>query len=110
MNETEESRIIKQNEIIISLLGRLVYSGDKLRDKIIKKKQNSKRYVNGYNACDGSHTVSQIADVIGVTKGTLSPILQEWEDNGIVYSIVKGREKYYTRLYRIEESRKKQNG
>lgn len=84
MNE-EFKKIIKQNEIIISLLGRLAFKPEDVRKIVTFKKQNPDNYVNGYNACDGKHSLSDIARIVGVTPGTLSPILTEWEEIGIIY-------------------------
>lgn len=66
-----------------------------------KKKQNPNRYIAGYNACDGEHTVSQIAQIINVTPGTLTPILQEWEELGIIREIEKPGGRFYKKLFPI---------
>ncbi len=95
-------RIEKQNEVIISLLGRMAFKPETIRDLVIKnKKTDSERYVAGYNACDGDRNVSQIAEVIGVKHNTLSPILQEWAELGIIYEVQKGKGRYYKRLFPI---------
>lgn len=94
-------KLIKQNEIIISLLRRLVFKPEEVR-KIVKwKKRNPQNYVNGYNACDGDHSVSEIANIVGVTQGTLSPILAEWEEIGIIYEVEKPRGKFYKKIFPI---------
>jgi DNA-binding MarR family transcriptional regulator len=51
----------------------------------VTTKKNPENYIKGYNACNGKHTISEIATIIGVTPGTLSPILSEWEELGIIY-------------------------
>jgi DNA-binding MarR family transcriptional regulator len=94
-------KLIKQNEIIISLLGRLVFKPEEVRRIVEFKKRNPQNYVNGYNACDGKHSVSEIANVVGVTQGTLSPILTEWEAIGIIYEVEKPGAKFYKKLYPI---------
>jgi DNA-binding MarR family transcriptional regulator len=94
-------RIEKQNEVIISLLGRMAFTPDRIREIVIKKKQNPQGYVDGYNACDGNHNVNQLANIVGVTKGTLSPILQEWEELGIVYEVARPKGTFYKRLFPI---------
>jgi len=100
MNE-ELKKIIKQNEVIISLLGRIAFTPDKVRDIVTRKKQNPQNYINGYNACDGKHSVSDIAKIIGVTPGTISPILAEWEEIGIIYEVEKPKGKFYKKLFPI---------
>lgn len=94
-------KLIKQNEIIISLLGRVVLKPEEVRRIVEFKKRNPQNYVNGYNACDGKHSVSEIANVVGVTQGTLSPILAEWESIGIIYEVEKPGAKFYKKLYPI---------
>jgi len=100
MNE-DLKKIIKQNEVIISLLSRIAFTPDKVREIVIAKKQNPENYIKGYNSCDGKHTLSQIATIINVTPGTLSPILSEWEEIGIVYEVEKQKGKFYKKIFSI---------
>jgi len=94
-------KIVKQNEIIISLLGRLAFNQDKIREIVTKKKQNPEKYVEGYNACDGNRNVNELAAIVGVKQGTLSPILQEWEELGIIYEAEKPKGRFYKKLFPI---------
>ena len=96
-------KIVKQNEIIISLLGRLAFTPDQVREIVtFKKRENLKqRYINGYNALDGKKSVSAIANIIGITQGTLSPILAQWEELGIIYEIERSRGKFYRKIFPI---------
>lgn len=64
----ELKKIIKQNEIMISLLGRMAFNPDEVVKIVTSRKQNSQSYINGYNACDGSKTITEIAAIIGVTR------------------------------------------
>lgn len=98
MNE-DIQKLVKQNEIIISLLGRLAFKREEVLDIVTRKKRNPQSYVNGYNACDGEHDLSEIAKVVGVTPGTLSPILKEWEDIGIIFEIEKPKGKFYKKIF-----------
>ena len=102
MNE-DFKKIIRQNEVIISLLGRIAFDEDKVREIVVHGKQKKLRqgYIRGYNTCDGAHTVSELANVIGVTEGTLSPILKEWEELGIIYKIEKRKGTFYKKLFPI---------
>lgn len=100
MNE-DLKKMIKQNETIISLLGRIAFDKEEVREIVTFKKRNPKKYVEGYNACDGNHSVSDIARIIGVTQGTLSPILTEWEDVGIIREVEKPKGKFYKKLFSI---------
>jgi DNA-binding MarR family transcriptional regulator len=100
MND-ETKIIVKQNEIVISLLGRLAFKKEEIREIVTRKKQNPERYIEGYNACDGKHTVTELANIIGVKQPTLSPILQEWEELGIIFEVERPKGKFYKRLFPI---------
>jgi len=90
-------------EAMLTLLGRFVYPPEKIREILTKskKKKDPKGYVKAYNLCDGEHTLSEIAKVIDVSIGTLSPILSEWKELGIIYEITKNGRQFYKRLYRL---------
>lgn len=94
-------RIEKQNEVIISLLGRMAFTPEKIKETVIRKKKNPEKYIDGYNACDGNKNVNDLAVIIGVDQSTLSPILQEWAEIGIIYEIDKPKGRFYKRLYPI---------
>jgi len=104
MNQ-ELKKIIRQNEIMISLLGRIAFDEDKVRNIIVrgKRKDLTQEYIRGYNACDGTRTVSEIASIIGISDGTLSPILKKWEELGIIYEIERSGGKFYKRILPIGE-------
>ena len=97
----ELRKIIKQNEVIISLLGRIAFKPEEVRRIVTYKKQNPENYIKGYNACDGKHSLSEIAKIVGVTPGTLSPILAEWEEIGIVYEVERPGGKFYKKIFSI---------
>lgn len=94
-------KMVKQNEIIISLLGRMAFDKEEVKRIVTSKKRNPDKYVEGYNACDGKHSVSDLARIIGVTQGTLSPILAEWEDVGIIREVERPKGKFYKNLFSI---------
>lgn len=95
----EIKKIVRQNEVIISLLGRVAFTEDRIRETVISRKQKPEKYIEGYNACDGDHTLSDIAKIIGVTPSTLSPILKEWEEFGIIYEVQRPKGKFYHKLF-----------
>ncbi|BDQ31306.1 hypothetical protein NZNM25_03070 [Nitrosopumilus zosterae] len=95
------SEIQKQNQIIISLLAKLVLKEEEVKEIIINRKTNPKKYIEGYNACDGKHTINEIIKIVGVKQQTLSPILQEWENKGILYSFEKKGLKFYNNYFKI---------
>ncbi len=95
------SELARQYEVVISLLGRIAFPGDKVRDLVTRGKRNPEKYVQGYNACDGTKTVRDLAQVIGVQPPTLSPILAQWEAFGIVYSTEQAGGRFYKKLFQI---------
>lgn len=98
----ELKKIIKQNEIMISLVGRIAFDKKEVRDIVTSRKKISpEKYIEGYNACDGNHTVTELANIIGVKQPTLSPILQEWEELGIIFEVERPRGKFYKKLFPI---------
>lgn len=97
----DSKKLIKQNEILISLLGRLAFKVDDVKTIVTYKKRNPDNYIKGYNACTGEQTVSEIARVVGVTQQTLSTILAEWEELGIIYEVEKPKGKFYKKLFPI---------
>ncbi|MCJ7632941.1 hypothetical protein MUP77_11190 [Candidatus Bathyarchaeota archaeon] len=101
MSEDIPRRLEKQNEIIISLLGRLAFTPEKIREIVVKKKQNPQGYIDAYNACNGNHNVNELAVVARVDQSTLSPILHEWEELGIIYESEKPKGRFYKKLFPI---------
>jgi len=98
------ARIIEQNSAIIALLGKIAFPKEEVRNIVMSGKQQTKKqkYVEGYNACDGKHSVSDVAKIIGVHDSTLSPILQDWEEIGIVYPVIGPRAgKFYKKIFSI---------
>jgi Fic family protein len=97
----DSKKLIKQNDKIISLLTRMAFKPEDVKKIVVFKKQNPDNYIKGYNSCDGNHTLTEIAKIIGVTAGTLSPILAEWEEIGILKEVEKTGGKYYKKIYEI---------
>lgn len=93
--------LVRQNEVVIGLLGRIAFTEDRVREIVTSRKKAPKKYIGGYNACDGNRTVSEIAKVVGVTQQTMSPILKEWENQGLVFAVEKTKGKFYKRLFPI---------
>lgn len=97
-----------QNKAIISLLSRLNNAEKWIREEIVKGKRQETRigYLRGYNACDGTKTQSEIADIIGVDVSTFSRVSDTWEELGIIYTIPtpegKPSGKYYKSILPIE--------
>jgi hypothetical protein len=102
----------QQNEIIISLLARLVWSPEKITEIITGNRRDPKAYLTAYNALDGVKTGTQVATVAKVAQQTMSATLQSWLDEGIILNIGTDSQPRYKRLMRVADTRKKgrQNG
>lgn len=73
-------------EVIVKLLGKMVFTDEEIKSIVtFKKGDKSKSYILGYNSYDGTKSQVEIAKIIGVTSGTLSPIMKQWENAGIVF-------------------------
>ena len=93
-------------EVMIGLLGRLVFPEDKLRAMITKgKKKDPEQYVKAYNLLDGEHGVTEIAKEIGVAQPTLTSVLSTWKSLGVVYEGSKFGRPVYKGLYIIRLKR-----
>jgi hypothetical protein len=100
------SIIIQQNEIIITLLARLVWTPEKLAAIVVAGKRNPDAYLSVYNALDGIKTGKQLATIAGVTQQAVSGVIQTWQDEGIVLNVGTESLPKYRRLMRIPEKRK----
>lgn len=90
----------------LKLLGRIAFAPEpekSVRNIVIagKRKEKRKNYIKGYNACDGKHSLKEIAQIIGVAVPTLSPILQKWAEIGIVFEVEGSGGKYYKKIFPI---------
>ena len=99
--------IQQQNDIIVSLLARLVWTPEKITEIVTRNKRNPGAYVTVYNALDGSRTGTQLAALARVTQQTMSATLQSWLDEGIILNIGADNHPKYKRLIRIPDIGKK---
>jgi hypothetical protein len=102
LNDENIDHLIELGEAIIGLLGRLVFEPEKIHDVVTKGKRNPEKYIEGYNSCDGTHGVTELSRIIGVSPGTLSPILQTWLELGIIYETQKSGGTFYKKLFTIQ--------
>jgi DNA-binding MarR family transcriptional regulator len=98
--ETEE--IIRQNELIISLLGRIAFENDTLKDMITKGGKKPAQILSAYNLCDGRTTITQIASKAGVTQPALTIAIDKWERLGIIFKKKSGAEVLPFRLFEVK--------
>lgn len=110
MNTDEVFASIRsQNEIIISLLARLVWKPEELTALVIaNKKKDPDAYVTVYNALDGtgSKTGKQLGEIAGVSQQAISSVLQTWMEEGMVSNAGTATQPKYKRLMRLPERKK----
>jgi hypothetical protein len=93
-----ENALIKQNEVIISLLAQSIIGIESIHRTVIAGKKDQAAYVRAYNALDGDIGVTDAAKIAGVSQPTMTPILRHWEAQGIVYNMGDSRRPLYKRL------------
>jgi len=93
----------KQNQIIISLLARMAFGEEELKQIITRGKRKPKDWVRGYNSCDGTKGVTEIAKIVGVKQPSATPILKSWEAAGITYNVGNAQKPLYMKLLTLGE-------
>ena len=94
----------RYEEIALALLGRIAFPPEALRLVVVRGKKDPNAYLRGYNALNGTRTVRDVAAIVGVTPGTIVPILQQWERVGIIFEVETGEKgKFYRNLYQLED-------
>ena len=103
------ANILQQNQMMITLLARLVWPPEKLVEMVMaNKKTNPEAYVSVYNALDGEKTGKQLGEIAGVSQQAIPFVLQGWLDEGIVINVGTDARPKYRRLMRLPEKRKVQ--
>lgn len=96
-----------QNQIMISLLGRLAFPEDKLREIITKNSKKPEYMIKAYNRCTGDATTNEIAkELTGITNVALNIVTIKWEEKGILINLGergKGKDVTPLHLYKLGE-------
>ena len=90
------------NDITIDLLARIVFGEDKIKKIVTKNKRDPIEWIKGYNACDGTRGVGEIAKLAKVTQPTATVILKSWEEEGILHNIGTDNKPLYKKLIRLK--------
>ena len=101
MSQKSIEKIVKQNELIISLLGHLVFPAGKLKDLVAKGSKKPKAIIKAYNLCDGTLSITDIATKVGIAQSSLTDAVNKWEKLGIILKIKEGNNIYPLKLYVI---------
>ena len=103
----QNKTLISQNEMLISLIAKLVWSPEKLVEIVMaNKRKDPEAYVSVYNALDGETTGTQLGEIAGVSKQAISSVLQGWVEDGIVLNVGTETQPKYRRLMQLPEKRK----
>ncbi len=102
MSSKELEEIIKQNELMISLLGRIAFENDELKSLIQKGAKKPVQILKAYNLCDGQTPITDIAIKAGITQPSLTVAIEKWEKLGIVFKRMRGSEVLPLRLFEVK--------
>ena len=110
-NDEMFTTLLQQNEVMISLLARLVWTPEKLVEIVMaNKKKDPEAYISVYNALDGEATGKQLGEIAGVTQQAISSVLQTWaESEGIVLNGGTNSQPKYRRLMRLPGKKESEN-
>lgn len=81
---------------IFMTLGRGIFPPTKLL-RIVAPREDSKKMLVAYNACDGNASQAEIARKAKIDKGALSRALARWVEAGVVVRI--GRDQVPLHIY-----------
>jgi hypothetical protein len=95
------AKILRQNEIMIGLLARLVWTPERLAEMVSRGKRNPQAYLKIYNSLDGIATGTQLASRAGVSQPVMAVALKAWQDLGIVLNVGTDSQPRYKRLMSI---------
>jgi hypothetical protein len=98
------TNIQRQNEVIIGLLARLVWTPERLAEIVSHGKRNPQAYLKVYNSLDGTVTGTHLASVAGVTQPAMAVALKAWQELGIVLNVGTETQPRYKRLMSIPTS------
>jgi|SRR5208282_2483706 len=101
VSEQQIEEIIKQNELIISLLGRIAFKNDELKALVVKGSKKPKQILSAYNLCDGQRTITAIANTVDIAQPSLTEAVKKWEELGIIMKKTKGNEVLPLRLFEV---------
>ncbi len=99
--DTALTNIQRQNEMIIGLLARLVWTPEKLAEIVSRGKRNPQAYREAYNALDGNATGKRLASRANVSQPAMAVVLKAWHELGIVVNIGTDSQPRYKRLMLI---------
>ena len=80
--------VIKPQEVMIRLLGKLAFSPDEVKEIVVGKRHKKPQWIRAYNLCDGEHQhQKEIAQEAGIDRSDFSKAIREWEQLGILFYV-----------------------
>jgi hypothetical protein len=95
------TNIQRQNDVIIGLLARLVWTPERLAEIVTRGKRNPQAYRRVYNALDGIVTGKYLALRAKVSQPAMAVALKAWYELGIVVNVGTDSQPRYKRLMPI---------
>ncbi len=102
MPSHDEEIVLRQNTLIISLLGRIAFPKDTLKELVQRGSKKPREILLAYNSCDGNTSISEIAQKAGITQPSLSIAVDKWESQGIILKLGSRNEVRPQKLFEIE--------
>lgn len=95
-------KVETQNEIIISLLGRMAFPEDDIKNLITSNSKKPDILLKVYNLCDGNTGLTEIARRASISQPSLTGAINKWVEMGIVIKHVnKSNQVFPQRLYKL---------
>lgn len=86
-------------KVIIALAARIAVPPERLRE--IVSPRGAGKYVDAYNLCDGTRSLSDVAREAGVDKSNLNKSVSRWVDEGVLFKIGDARNSALLHIYRL---------
>ena len=87
---------------ILSTVARQAFPPKQLGE-LVAPTARSEKQIAAYNLCDGAHTQSQIASIVGIDKSDLSKAITKWVEHGIVFRLNNGAETKPVHIYPLPQ-------
>lgn len=71
--------------VLTAMVGRLAIPEKSLRTLVTPK--GNLNYIRAYNMCDGTNSLSEVADGVGLDPANFRKLVQRWVDAGIIFRV-----------------------
>jgi DNA-binding MarR family transcriptional regulator len=102
MMMTDKDQDSESIDLIISLLARIAFKNDDLKQVIQKGSMKPREILVAYNLCDGKTPITTIARKAHIAQPSLTNAVAKWEQQGIALKKKDGGQVMPMRLFRVE--------